>query len=211
MVPLVRIVRAVRTVHASHDMCPWRAPCELCRIDANSYLSKRLYQGGPQVAACAPCYDSCRSLCAEAQALPAAQWQEPAHSHVVVAQRVALLRALPEVRVIGAAGDLATQAFVRCIWCDQSMKGNSVFLVTPKELGKTYPEVKGHSWTYFLHSWCRGALDRTVLTEWTARCVRSQVHRLPIVDDVRHLLSLFVCRVSAIGVEAASVAHCPVW
>ncbi len=139
----------------------------------------------------------------------------------IIAQRIAFLRVLPTMEVYNLSGrDRWADFAPACIWCGvatsavdtlRMVKRGQASANDPRAL-QPLPGGREHLIHMLpLHDRCWSETCRTIHTAHLAQCMASGALWLPLLPEVNRLVALFVCRLSAIGVEAAAVDHCDLW
>ncbi len=113
----------------------------------------------------------------------------------LTAQRIAFLRAMSEMVVVPVP--LGTGPVPGgCVWCGG--------------LGVQHGTLYASGEFVILHDECQRQALEVIRAEWLAQCMASCAMMLwGLLPEVRWAIGWFVCRLSAVGVEAAAANRCP--
>ncbi len=196
--------------------------CAVCRVGDRVHLARRLGQGDGNEAPLLPICDGCFAVCNEVyviaqrlvRAVPEPAFGLPQMAIRLMAQRLALLRAIPEGAGGGAclgesSRGLDEPPVAPCFWCgDWAISSSGV----DKGVSLIDPDHPAEKWiSAVIHCRCLRAAKEHVHTEWLDRCMMSLAFALPLLPELRQVVCVFVCRLAVIGIGDAVATKLPVW
>ncbi len=218
----IRIHRAIDSTAQHYMDC-----CDVCGQADSGHRERPIYEERPESATiarfvptlpiCDECYTDCNEVCRAAQALIASHnagrpKPHPARPVPIVGRRIALLRALSKTMLFDtplSRGDPGSpcRPFTspsRCTWCNgpPPYSGNPVCVGQRKRSGGA---------VFWFHQSCWDTIGQVVHEEHLAQCMATCAMMLPVYPEIRRVIGAFVCRLAAVGVEAASAGRCPVY
>ncbi len=185
--------------------------CEVCRQPNAPFVPPD--DGSVAVAViivrpiCQECYEDCLEVFKKAQSVLNAA---PAQSCSVpclwmVAKRVALMRALPELVL-----KRREPQYCPCSWCFNPIfvRGGPVLHLTDDWEARRPEDKIGLPMNYWLHDKCHGKINGVLHRTHVTRCMASGAMRLPLLPELQRRVALFVVQAMAVGLEAAAVDYC---
>ncbi len=206
--------------------CDHPAACRVCCKNGTLWPARplgdfsRIRAFAVEATICDSCYESCLETYQTAISLIETGWQQAEGDHILlnrligpklIACRVALLRALPIIKVDGACPAWFSTP---CPWCS---------CLTGGAEGCVLMEVDGgcRSTTHWFprHKKCWAEVNETVHSTHLAFCMASCAFMLcgatsgsgGLLPEIVRQVASFVCRLTAVGLEEAAARRCPVF